>query len=323
VTRRRSIALGVLLVLLGLWVYDRGLSTVQPGDSAWVRSTADDSLQIVVDGVTLRVLDVGQGTPLLLLHGWSDSTYTWHQLIPRLQDRYRLVAFDWPGFGYSDKPAGGMGYEDLVGVCDGVLDGLGIGRAIVVGNSMGGGAAVRFAADRPQRTLGLVAIDAAAAVGQGQGPWLQSILTTPGVGHAAVWVMGRLTHRVSLTTAVADGDSVTDAIVEEMYLPLNTPNGRTAMLEQFIEIKQNPVTRSVAARVRVPTLVLWGREDSWIPLSTGETLRDVIPGARLEVLDHVGHLPQWEAPEVAARLIDGFVRSVEAGATPAEPSPRH
>jgi len=308
---RRSIALGALIVLLPLWAHDRGFVTAVPRDSDWVGRTARLEKRIMVQHRVMRVLDTGGGSPaVLLLHGWSDSSYTWRELIPRLEDRYRLIAPDWPGFGYSDKRGPAMGYGDLARLCAGLLDELGLDRAVVVGNSMGGGAAVRFAADFPDRTLGLVAVDAAAGMSHDEGPWLQSLLTTDGVNLAAVWIMGRLTYRISLITAVADGDSVTAEVVEEMYRPLNTPGGRVAMLEQFIHIRGEPVTRADVERIRAPTLILWGRDDSWLPLAAAERLHAWIPGSRLEVLDGVGHLPQWEAPQKTAELIDEFARTL-------------
>ncbi|MBI5525883.1 MAG: alpha/beta hydrolase [Deltaproteobacteria bacterium] len=306
-----GVALLALFVAFVVFVVvGRGFRTGRPSDSAWVAASARFERYVEVEGVRVRALDTGgSGPAILLLHGWADSTHTWSRIIPLLSDRFRLVAFDWPGFGWSDKPADPFPFPRYAKVAAGVLDKMGIEKAFVAGNSMGGAAAMRFAIDFPSRVAGLILLDAHTPLSaEGKNPALNSLLT-PVVGEAGAWLMGTTIYRMVIEGLVFDKSLTTDAVVREMYLPVTSPGGRGSLLRQFREIVARPVGWEDTATITAPTLIIWGRKDRLTPRRAGERLHEIIKGSRLEILPDTGHVPQWEKPEDVARLVGEFVRS--------------
>jgi pimeloyl-ACP methyl ester carboxylesterase len=305
-------ASGALLVLIVLLANHRGCSTTLPGDSAWVRETKSIQKQVEVDGVRIRVLDTGEGTPVLLLHGFLDSSYTWRALIPRLQDRYRVVALDLPGFGYSDKPDETFSLGDYSSVVVGVLDQLGIDRAFIVGNSMGGSVALRIAIDSPERVRGLVPIDPGTPRDEGEPFGPMNLLKMRVVGDLCVHAMGPWVFQRVWNSMLTEGRRISEIEMDEMYGLLNTSGARRAGLRQIREIRSSPVDWEATEKISAPTLLIWGRQDKLVPLKYGRRLNDHIPGSRLVVLDDTGHLPHWETPDEVTRLFDAFVRGIAA-----------
>src|SRR5207244_5403448 len=115
--------------------------------------------QTLPGGKRLRLARLGSGPPLVLLHGYPDNLQIWCELAPRLADRFEVIAFDWPGMGYSDAWPGGTTPAHMADRLRTLLDAWGVGRAGVVGLDMGGQPALAFAARHPERTLGLVVMN--------------------------------------------------------------------------------------------------------------------------------------------------------------------
>jgi len=311
---RWAFPLGALFFFIIVMANHRGCSTTLPEDSRWVRETTSIQKQVEVDGVRLRVLDTGEGPAVLLLHGFLDSSYTWRKLIPLLQDHYRVIALDLPGFGYSDKPEEPFPFADYASVVLGVLDQLEIDRPFIVGNSMGGSVALRIAIDFPDRVRGLVPIDPGTPRDEGEPFGPMNLLRMRFVGDFCVHAMGPWTFERVWNSMLTEGRRVSEIEMDEMYGLLNTPGARRAALNQIREIRTNPVDWEATEKISAPTLLIWGRQDELVPLRYGERLNDHIPNSRLVILDDTGHLPQWEAPDEVARLVDAFVEGVLGGA---------
>lgn len=302
------ISLGALLFVFILMANHRGCSTTVPQDSEWVRETNSFQKQLVVDGVRLRVLDTGEGPPVLLIHGFLDSSYTWRRVIPLLRDRYRVIALDLPGFGYSDKPHEPSSFVEYARVVVGVLDQLQIDQAFLVGNSMGGSVALRVAIDFPERVRGLVPIAAGTPRDEGESFNAINLLKMRFVGEFCVHTMGPWIFERVWNSMLTEGNEVSEREIDEMYGLLNTLGARTAALNQIREIRSNPVEWEATQRIGVPTLLIWGRQDKL--LRYGERLKGHIPDSRMVIIEDTGHLPQWEKPDEVTRLLGAFVEEV-------------
>ncbi len=304
------------LLLIALWLNDRGISETDPTTSQWLVDTVSVSKTLNVNGHHVRVLDQGKGTPIVLLHGWCDSSFTWRHVIPPLAEHYRVIALDWPGFGYSSKPAEAVPFSEMADVLAATLDELGIEQAVIAGNSMGGGASLQFAATYPKRVIALIPIDAAVPMDINRSGWVIKLLSVDAINDLAAQALGRFVHRLALKSAVHQASVVTDQEAEERYLPLNTSGARSFMIRQLIEIKSEPVPWKRITSISAPTLIVWGKQDHWIPLAAGESLQKNIPNSSMVVLDRVGHMPQLESPKKLVSLIKDFVGKTLAPASP-------
>jgi len=159
--RRRRARTAVLLLLaagaLACWLAPA--ETVGP-TGAWMAELGLAPRTEVVDGLRVRYLRAGSGPPLVLLHGFASSIFTWRDTLPALARGHDVVALDLPGFGGSEQPVG-LTAERYPRVVIGLMDRLGIERFALMGNSLGGAVALLVAADHPARVERLVLVDAA------------------------------------------------------------------------------------------------------------------------------------------------------------------
>jgi pimeloyl-ACP methyl ester carboxylesterase len=260
-----------------------------------------------VGGVRLRYVRAGSGPAVLLLHGFASSIVTWRDVIAPLARAHDVVALDFPGFGGSEIRPGlpPSAYPRLV---LGLMDLLAIPRASLVGNSLGGGVAVVVAARNPERVDRLVLID---SVGFNLAPADRPFLLRALGWKPAARLMEALPIRRALVTASLhqvfyDDRLVTTERVDEYVAPLLRP-GAVAAAQALLASGDDMGVQDLVTRVRVPTLVIWGREDAWVPVAQADRFLAAIPGSRKVVLEGCGHLPQEERPAEVSALLDEFL----------------
>ena len=267
----------------------------------------------------------GQGPVLLLLHGIAGSSLTWVPAMSLLQSDYMVLAPDFPGHGASEKPLGDYSLGNLASAMRDFLNLLGIDRATVVGQSFGGGVALQFVYQFPERCERLVLVDAG-GLGR-EVNWILRLATLPG----AEYVMPAL-----FPASVGNwGDSVVkffggrgfpNAQAAEMwrsYKSLTEGENRDAFVRTIRSVI-DPGGQSVNAADRLyltahtPTLIVWGDHDRIIPLAHAYLAHEAIPNSRLEVMEGVGHFPQVEEPVRFVKILRDFLRTTE----PSNSTPR-
>lgn len=276
------------------------------------------------DGVVVHYRD--QGDPsrpvLVLVHGYSASTDTWTPWVRALEARYRLISLDLPGHGLTDAPAGfDPTIDAYVEVVKATLDALQIGKVNLVGSSMGGHVAWRFAATYPDRSTTLVLVDAAGwrtpAIDDRPRPFVFTLFTTPVIGPLLRDIDTTALVRRGLQDSVVRTSIVDDAMVHR-YVDMSRGPGRRAMLLRIITNAANrPLASTEAlAPIRVPTLILHGDRDTLVPVEHATLFNQAIVGSQLRIFPGVGHIPQEEIPDVSAGELDTFLRGVLEPAVP-------
>ena len=264
--------------------------------------------------VHYRVSGPENGVPVVLIHGTAASLHTWEPLRARLEDRYRVVAYDQPGHGLTGPhPDRDYTYDGMADGLEAVLAAEGIERAVLIGNSMGGWVAWRHALARPDQVTALVLLDASGIpteeASEGN---LGFTLMRSGLGRAA---MQRLTPRAaveaSLRQSVSNETVVTEAAVDRYWELLRYPGNRQAAGDQFTAPRIDASDR--LSEVMAPTLILWGNEDQLVPVSSAQGFVDRMPNAAAFIYDGIGHLPMEETPDAVAADIRGFLSGVAAG----------
>jgi pimeloyl-ACP methyl ester carboxylesterase len=221
-----------------------------------------------VDGARLRLIDTGNGTPVVLIHGIGASMYAWRFELPVLVAAgYRVVAFDNRGFGFSDKPAHGYHNADYTRLVVALLDSLQIASAVLIGHSMGGQIAAEVALTHPDRVRGVALIDAS---GFGvRWPGVLKIARWPFIGALATAFRGRwITGRI-LRSTYADPAKVTEADVDQYYAPVPEPGFGRALRGVLREFRFDTLGQAPLSRLQTPTLILWAEADRWIALRDG------------------------------------------------------
>ena len=269
-----------------------------------------DTRFVVVDGVSLRVRDAGLASApaVVLLHGFGSSLETWHALVPRLAETHRVVAIDLKGFGRSARPAGDYSPPAQAALVLGVMDQLGVSRAVVVGHSWGGSIALTMALAAPARVTKLAIY----------GGFVFEEQIPPYFRWAQVGGLGELVFAMNFTErpderlarAFYDPDKLEEHYVERVIAELERPGTLAASLAAVRGMDFASLTPRLA-EVRQPTLLLWGREDRVSPPVYAERLAASLPHARLIVHARCGHFPHVEAFEASTRALLTFLVAPE------------
>jgi pimeloyl-ACP methyl ester carboxylesterase len=269
----------------------------------------------------------GSGPALLLLHGITDSSATWEGVSDSLSEHFTLIAPDLLGHGESATPRGDYSLgAHASGVRD-ILTALGIERVTVVGHSLGGGIAMQFAYQFPERTERLVLVSSG-----GLGREVHLLLRAaalpgadyvlPALTSAGLVSVGRVAGGVLKRLRLAPGEDM--QVLAQGFASLDNAGSRQAFLHTVRAVIE-PSGQRVSARDRLslagllPSLIVWGERDSIIPVEHGEAAHAAMPGSRFEVFPDAGHMPHDADPERFAALLIDFCATTE----PAELTPDH
>ena len=309
------------MIPAGLALHDR----LAPRPADWLARAGLQARFETVRGHRVRYVRAGRGPAVLLVHGFGSSIYTWKDVIPGLAADHDVIALDLPGFGLSDQPPD-LTADDLPRSLIGLLDLLGVPRAALVGNSLGGAAVALAAASRPDRASALVLIDSAGFnMDPQRRPTFVRVAMSPAGAMLARLPGKRLLVQLALRDVFRDVRLVSDERVAEYLQGALRPGGFAAVrsLGASLEGRYGAVQQALAS-VSAPTLVVWGREDSWIPIADSERFAAAIAGARTEIVEDCGHMPQEERPRelvvILRRFLEAAGRARAQRGSPAEPA---
>jgi pimeloyl-ACP methyl ester carboxylesterase len=282
-------------------------------------ASAFDAWQVELHGHRVIYRIAGSGPPVLLIHGMVNSSRHWEGVALRLADRYTVIAPDLIGHGDSATPRGDYSLGAHAASIRDLLAVLGIDHATVVGHSLGGGVAMQFFYQFPQRTDRLVLVSSG-GLGREVSPLLRGA-ALPG----AAGILRAAAHRRVLDALWWSGDRMRErGIGTGIYLqaivralrPLERAGARTAFVQTLRSVIDVHGQR-VSARDRLyllrrfPTLIVWGERDNTIPLAHGEAAHHAIPGSKFVTLPRAAHFPHLEDPGGLAAALDDFISATE------------
>jgi pimeloyl-ACP methyl ester carboxylesterase len=271
----------------------------------------------VIHGHERAYVKAGRGPAVLLLHGLGCDSRTWLPVLDQLARRFTVVVPDLLGHGRSAKPRADYSIGGYANGMRDLLTVLGVERATVVGHSFGGGIAMQFAYQYPQRCERLVLV-APGGLGREVSPLLRA-LTVPGASlglAAAASPPSRLAARVVLRRLAASGLPYTADLrgLVEVLEAMKEGASRGAflhVLRSAVDWRGQVVTMADRAYLAagMPTCIVWGDQDTVIPGRHAEAARLVLPAARVEVIRAAGHFPHEDQPAAFVTLLTDFVRS--------------
>ena len=248
-----------------------------------------------------------EGLVFVLLHGFGSSTHSWKQVVEPLGALGWALAFDRPAFGLTERPRRSewrgkqnpYSSDAQVDLTVGLMDVLGIKRAILVGNSSGGAIAIKVALEHPGRVAGLILVDAAVYQGGAPPAWSRPLLYTPQLNRLGPLFMRQFAGRTGLTflqSAWSDPERIDDETYRAFGRQFRVKDWDRALWE-LSRASREPRLVADLVRVEVPALVISGADDKIVPPNLSERLAKDLPQATLAIFDSCGHLPQEECPE--------------------------
>ncbi len=239
---------------------------------------------IAVVGTRIRYWDIGEGTPLVLVHGFSGSaTFEWGRVMDLLAQHHRVIALQVIGFEPSERPDIVYSTETLTDHLGAFFRALDLTDITLVGESFGGWLVASYAARQPGSDL-------------------------PAIARLVVVAGAICMTRRPAPDARSFVDDEVAREVEDLYarMPAHDHEPTRALILRDSDLGKEYPSANDLARINVPTLLLWGDRDESVPHDCGERADAVIPGARLVVLPNVGHIPSVEVPRIFARIVANF-----------------
>ena len=309
----------LLLILVGPFL----VPVTPPENTKSPEALADPESQFTeVNNISVHYKIEGEGNPVfILLHGFGASTFSWREVMTPLSYYGTVIAYDRPAFGLTERPIAWAGVspysqESNIRLLSGLMDQLGVEKAVLVGNSAGGTLATAFTLAHPERVSALILVDAAIY----QTMMLNSslfnlLLNTPQADHIGPQIARRLVNRSGedfIRSAWHDPSKL-DAnpeILAGYRKPLMVENWDRALWE-LTKIYHVPDLAVQLCQIHAPTLVISGDDDRIVPVEDSRHLAADIPGAEFVILEACGHLPQEECPQAFMYTVEDFITQLE------------
>jgi len=308
---RKFVGLLAALLLAGAafvaatWAPDTTVAELQP---KWAPAP---SRFLSVYGMQVHLRDEGpreDAEPIVMLHGTSSSLHTWDGWANELRTTRRVIRMDLPGFGLTGPdPKNNYSIGSYVRFVQAVLDSLGVTRAVLIGNSLGGQIAWNLALADSARVAKLVLVDAAGFPVNATSVPIGFRLARSAVGGRLMrYILPRFIVASSVRNVFGDPAKVTPELIDRYYDLTLCEGNRAAVVARFMQ-SSAPSAVDRLGELRVPTLIIWGEKDRLIAPVTAELFRQSIPGSRTVQFTALGHIPQEEDPVSTLRLLRPFL----------------
>ena len=251
-------------------------------------------------GIRVHYAEQGSanGAPIVFLHGWPDSWFTFSRVLPLLPSTWRAIAVDQRGFGASDHPETGYTFQELAADAVALLDALDIERAAFVGHSFGSFVAREVAIARPERVTSLVLIGTGFSTST---PVMQSLRAAVRTLPNPIPQPFAREFQASTAYRPLPPEFFDRIVVESLKIPAHL---WPVMIDNLLQYDAT----TALSNIRAPTLMLWGDHDALFSRAEQDLFLAAVADARLKVYEETGHCPNWERPDNVAADIASFMR---------------
>lgn len=285
-------------------------------DTVSAQELADDRSQFIdLNGLNVHYQEHGSGQPtFVLLHGFGGNLTSWHELIEPLADIGRVVAFDRPGFGLTERPladewsSNPYTPEAQIELTGALIDALELPRPVLVGHSAGATVALQAALRYPEKIDALVLIAPAVYSGGGAPNWIRPLLQLPQANRLGPLLMRQFADEPGLNFLRAswhDESRIDDDVIARYQRSFRVHDWDKALWE-LTKASRTPALENQLAQLERPALILTGSEDALVPPEESRRLADELPNAQFAEVGSCGHIPHEECPERTLEALQGF-----------------
>ena len=281
------------------------------GRSAWLDVGWSDHLRSCnVAGSKVNYVEMGEGEPLVFVHGLAGCWQNWLENIPHFARTHRVIAIDLPGFGESELPLEQITIPGYGRFVDAFLECIGVDRAAIVGNSMGGFISAEVAVSHPDRVSKLALVSAAGVMTVRTAQLAIAKRLARSFHMSAARVLSRretIVRRRGMRKLILRGVvRYPELLQPELVYEIASGGGKPGFIDAFNAILDYDFSDRLPA-VEQPTLIVWGRKDRIVPVGGAYRYEQLIPNSSRFVLEDTGHVPMIERPALFNRLLEGFL----------------
>jgi pimeloyl-ACP methyl ester carboxylesterase len=263
---------------------------------------------IKLDGCETFIVEMGKGENIIFANGIAAPVYTWRKVMPVLSKNFHVYGLDYRGTGFSEKPKEKYSIDVFSKQILDLMNYFNMKSAVLVGNSLGGEVSLNFAIKYPERVKALILIDTA---GYQNNKEFMKLLTRLSRCRFVGNILKRYTSK-KFAEKIIEGALYNDKIIDKemvnaYYKPMKTTGAFDAFIELVKNLSYTEFDYSKVKEITAPTLIIWGEEDKWIPVSDAYKFHKDIKNSKLIVLTNCGHAPQEEKPEEVSKLIGEFI----------------
>lgn len=318
--RLTRIAGTIFMIILAIPLIGPFLIPVPPlENTVSAESLADaDSQFIEVNGLNIHYKKYGSGEPVfILLHGFGASLFSWREVTEPLAELGTVIAYDRPAFGLTERPMEWEGespysQEVQIQLVIGLMDALGVEKAILVGNSAGGTISMLAALQYPERVESLILVDPAVYAGGGAPSWSRPLLKTPQMNRVGPLIARQIQTRGPELVELAwhDPSKIAPDVMEGYQKPLQVENWDKALWYLTVSSRESGLAERLD-ELTLPILVITGDDDRIVPTEQSVRLAGELPNASLVVIPQSGHVPHEETPAEFMQAVIQFLETLE------------
>lgn len=265
---------------------------------------------VELDGHQTHYIEKGQGDPVILIHGFYYDTHMWDGIMDILAEIYKVYAIDLWGFGYSTREMLDFGYPLYARQLELFMDAMDLPKAVLIGQSMGGGTMIKFAVSNRHRIEKMVLVDP--AILPNRLPLMGRIANLPGVGEFLFGMNNNFMRKMTLsTTFIHNKEKITEEYFDKVTRFQKVENSTEILLDvvrrQFFHTLGSEVRQ--VGEMGIPALIVGGRQSAGIPTELTTQVHEILTGSQLEILDQAGHCPHDDQPEKFNQLVLEFLGS--------------
>jgi len=267
--------------------------------------------QITIEGINISYIDEGEGMPLVLVHGIPTSSFLWRAMVDELTAHGRVIGPDLPGFGFSDPPTGGdYSISHYAHILGSFLEALSIEKGVLICHDFGGPVTVMYALRHPERYQRLIILDTFLHTDLPDWGLFYKIAKIWPVGEVLMGFAGESIAQSGLEAGVVNKSRITKEVIRRYYMPDGSADKlnktylgtlRVDHVKDLTFIEQN------LKAIDKPTLIVWGENDVYLPLSLADRIHQDIVGSKIEIIPNCGHFLQEDEPRKLTEIIVRFL----------------
>jgi pimeloyl-ACP methyl ester carboxylesterase len=302
--------IGIVLILL-LSFYKSDISASENHEKYFT----EESQYIEIDSNKIHARIMGQGAPVLLIHGSFSSLHTWEVWQKQLANEYTTISVDLPGHGLTGpNPQGQYDTDYYANLLWKLMDRLDYDTIAIAGNSMGGQVAYKMAVENPEKVTQIILLNSSGASGKADTADFKdensfsvfSLINHPVFSRLMTSMTPKFLFTMSMKQVYYDESKVTEDKIQRYYDLMLHEGNREATLQRFKQ--RSPSQFDKLNNLNCPVLIMWGAHDNWIPVAHAQRFDSILPNSSLKVYPNAGHVPMEEIPVETANDAINFLK---------------